>query len=749
MKSKYIYMGALMLLLALLLAACSQPTAATTQAPAEPCPTAALCPECPACPSPEPPAEPLVKEIPFEALWVASPHNDAESEAFIHWDEDDPAEVPTSCAKCHSTQGYQDFLGADGSEAGKVDVAVKAPAGTIQCVACHNAATATLNTVAFPSGKEVTGAGASSRCMLCHQGRESKVSVDKRLADYKATDPDAVVPPIKNDQGNDVPLGFPNIHYYAAGATLYGTQAQGGYEYDGKTYDGKFRHVEGIETCTGCHDSHSLEVKVETCAECHEGVTTVEDLKNTRMMGSLADYDGDGDTTEGIASELAGVQEVLYKGIQEYAKSVAGTPIVYDPASHPYFFVDANEDGQVDKDDKDASVRYTSWTPRLLKAAYNYQTSLKDPGAFAHNAKYMIQLMYDSIEDLNTKLGTIDMTAMHREDPGHFAGSTEAFRHWDEDGEVLASCSKCHSATGLPQFLKYGANIGNPVSNGFMCSTCHDGANWPNRYSIASVTFNSKATVSFGGKDADGKFVADESNLCMMCHQGQSSTTTVNNALTDKDPETPDSSIRFSNIHYFAAGATLFGTEVKGGYEFEGQTYAGFNAKHPVNKCADCHDVHALEVKVEICTACHSTSADPQNPDTYRIDPTDWDGDGDTKEGVKDEIAAFGERLYAAIQAYATAKGTPIIYDALAYPYFILDANGDGQGDVNDQGGLVGYNAWTPTLLKAAYNYQYWQKDPGAFTHNPKYVMQILYDAIVAVGGDVTGLTRPEVVVAP
>ena len=34
-------------------------------------------------------------------------------------------------------------------------------------------------------------------------------------------------------------LGFTNIHYFAAAATLYGTLAKGGYEYEGKTYDAK------------------------------------------------------------------------------------------------------------------------------------------------------------------------------------------------------------------------------------------------------------------------------------------------------------------------------------------------------------------------------------------------------------------------------------------------------------------------------------------------------------------------------
>ena len=70
--------------------------------------------------------------IPFYDEWAASPHNDTESEAFNHWNEDDPIEVPTDCAKCHSTPGYIDHLGADGSTPGVVDVA--APIGTtVQC----------------------------------------------------------------------------------------------------------------------------------------------------------------------------------------------------------------------------------------------------------------------------------------------------------------------------------------------------------------------------------------------------------------------------------------------------------------------------------------------------------------------------------------------------------------------------------------------------------------------------------------
>jgi hypothetical protein len=251
--------------------------------------------------------------------------------------------------------------------------------------------------------------------------------------------------------------------------------------------------------------------------------------------------------------------------------------------------------------------------------------------------------------------------------------------------------------------------------------------------------------VSLGGKDADGKFVADDSNLCIACHQGRESTASVNAALRGKDANVVDAKISFKNIHYFAAGATLFGNDAQGAYQYEGKTYFGQNVAHPLNKCKDCHDVHALEPKLEACAGCHG-GAKPEDI-RFNTDTTDWDGDGDVTEGVAGEIETLSEALYAQLQVYAeTTAGMPIVYDSAAYPYFFADSDKDGKADKNDKGANVAYNGnWTPTLLKAAFNYQYSQKDPGAFVHNPKYVMQFLIDSIADLGGDVSKYTRPEV----
>ncbi|MHC4297076.1 MAG: cytochrome c3 family protein [Planctomycetota bacterium] len=270
----------------------------------------------------------LAVEVPFEAEWASSGHADATAEAFVHWDADDPPEISTRCAKCHSTPGYRDFLGADGTDAGVVDN--PAPIGTtVECIACHNEAAETLDSVTFPSGAEVTGLADEARCMQCHQGRSSGASVDARIADSNVPD----------DDTPSSALGFINIHYYAAAATRFGGIAEGGYQYTGKSYDVKFAHVEGVDTCDSCHDPHSLEVKVDSCGVCHPGVAAQEDLKDIRLAGSSSDYDGDGSATEGIKDEIAGLQETLYEAIQVYA-AAAGTPIIYDSHAYPYFFID-------------------------------------------------------------------------------------------------------------------------------------------------------------------------------------------------------------------------------------------------------------------------------------------------------------------------------------------------------------------------------------------------------------------------
>jgi len=673
-----------------------------------------------------------------ESLFTDSGHNDLTSEAFTHWDEDDPAVVPSSCAKCHSAGGFEEFTDTGA-------VANSHEPGSLTCETCHtdveNGTPKVFASVTFPSGITVKGElnedgthqplGHEGICMNCHQGRSSGPSVMAGLAGLPLDTPSSSI-------------RFSNIHYFPAGAILYGTLAKGGYEYAGNTYDGKFGHVTGYNSCTDCHNPHSLEIKVEQCDTCHSGIETKEDLHNIRYFGSMTDYDGDGDKSEGIYYELKGLQSALFNGMLVYSRNVVGVTIGYEAHTYPYFFTDKNDDGRIDESEAAYSNSYKNFTPRLAKAAYNYQTSQKDPGAFAHGGKYLIQLMYDSVADLNSVTGGVNMSGMTRDDEGHFAGSHEAWRHFDGDGEVRNSCARCHSATGLAKFIETGANEDpEPIANGMLCTTCHSGP--PALRQLADVKFPSGDVVSLG----------DASNLCMACHQGRASKESVDSKISSGT-----GNYSFTNIHYFPTAAVLFGSEVHGGYEYSGKTYAGRqmfpNHDDRFVTCVQCHmgtmgkspnTGHNVQKPNQAdCVNCHGEDVSQPNPGS---DPSkfkfsgirpanipDYDGDGDRTESMKYEIKGLEEVLYAQMQLRSKLIGAPLVYDSHTYPYFFKDNNGNGVVDPGEAIYPNGYK-FNAKLLKAAYNYQMSKKEPHGYIHNARYVAQLLVDSIGDLGGNV------------
>ncbi|MCR8725541.1 cytochrome c3 family protein [Frigidibacter sp. ROC022] len=324
--------------------------------------------------------------------WLASPHADGSAEAFKHWDGE--GEVPGDCAVCHSTTGFAEYVAAPPAEAGMIDHPV--PIGTkVECGACHAPGVKTLESVLFPSGETVAGMGSSTACLVCHQGRASTDQVGQALAGL-------------DDDEVSAELSFINSHYAAAAATLMGSVARGGYQYEGRDYAGQFMHVKDLNSCTSCHDPHTTEVKLESCVTCHKGA---EDFRAIRT--TPADILGTGETSAGISTVIDALHGRLMAAMLTYSVEVTGKPVAYSDAAYPYFFNDLDGDGLAGADEAVFPNRYQSWTPRLLRAAYNYQYVAKDHGAFAHNAHYAIQLLYDSIESL-AEVADVDMTGLVR-----------------------------------------------------------------------------------------------------------------------------------------------------------------------------------------------------------------------------------------------------------------------------------------------------------------------------------------------
>jgi len=315
--------------------------------------------------------------------WLASPHGDYGALSFTYWNKD--GAVPENCAACHSEPGFIDWLGADGSSFGVVDhpAAINSPIG---CASCHTSAAHALDSVPFPSGVSVAGLGSDAVCSVCHQGRQSGDAVSAASSGH---DPDAVVPE----------LGFLNVHYGIAAAIMHGADVRGGFHYEGRRYAGRFAHVPSASTCNACHDAHTTTVETEGCLSCHRGVEDIRAIRTRHV-----DYDGDGDISVGVHAEIEGLKSKLYGAIQRYGAEVAGVPIGYAPGRFPYFFTDLDGDGQIGEAEAIFPNRYSSWTPRLLQAAYNYQVAVKDKGAWVHNPAYAIQLLHDSIQSLSERV---------------------------------------------------------------------------------------------------------------------------------------------------------------------------------------------------------------------------------------------------------------------------------------------------------------------------------------------------------
>jgi hypothetical protein len=309
-------------------------------------------------------------------------HFNREHKAFHYWDRE--KEIPAVCARCHTIGGVPQYL-ADGKTGPGQHVK-----NAFACTTCHadlaSYARHTVSKVNFPSGISVdSGVNDSNLCMTCHQGRESTVSVNKALEGIDADKPEPK-------------LNFIHVHYAGAGGMNYGTQAKVGYEYGGKTYAGRFNHVPTVNTCTSCHEPHSGELAAAKCGACHQGVNSVADIAKIRLT-SRGDFDGNG-KEEGLAQELAGLHKELYVAIQQYAKTVGGAAIAFSEQAHPYWHTDRNGNGVIDTDEVNPANKYPGYTPRLMQAVYNYTFVLRDPGAAYHNGRYVLQLVYDSLESL-------------------------------------------------------------------------------------------------------------------------------------------------------------------------------------------------------------------------------------------------------------------------------------------------------------------------------------------------------------
>lgn len=260
----------------------------------------------------------------------------------------------------------------------------------LTCNTCHddivNGTTRrTVASVTSPNGLVVNVDPDSNICLTCHIGR-------RPMPDY-----------IDGDIA-DSDFGLNRPHHHGVGYALLGSDAGGGYEYGGKTYEPTWTHfgAGGSNSCVYCHKAgatgHTFDVSLvftASCAGCHTEATAVEEIRKV-----TDDYDNDGDFAEPTEDEIDGLKAALSDALNAYAVANTLPLLAYSPTSRRWFY-DPDGDGVVT--DTSRGNRYDDWDGPMMRAAYNYaMAGYRVPGSWAHNSLYVAQLLVDSIEDLGT-----------------------------------------------------------------------------------------------------------------------------------------------------------------------------------------------------------------------------------------------------------------------------------------------------------------------------------------------------------
>lgn len=343
--------------------------------------------------------------------------------------------APNQCLKCHNGIATDIFTGGNQGTARSGDSAIIWGDSRATCLTCHNvhsggtdglavknpavmtnysASYLTIKGEFFLDGQVLPSAttlGNSAICIFCHQGRESGLSLFKN----------------KLAAGRTITGSFFNPHYLGTAAMLWGAN---GYEYAGKSYS--FNTAHQGANCTTCHmanptaddlaGGHTWERNVATCntSSCHAGFgpipavagSVTPDLSTYRATFDTNNYSGDANgATQGIADAIRSLQQKLIALL-----AAQTTPIFYNDLKYPYFFFDAANtiNFGTGKDAAGNPLPANVWTPAQLKAAFNLsfvvkglpssptsQANVPNGSAAAHDYKYCIQLLQDSLQDLS------------------------------------------------------------------------------------------------------------------------------------------------------------------------------------------------------------------------------------------------------------------------------------------------------------------------------------------------------------
>ncbi len=371
------------------------------------------------------------------------------------------------------------------------------------------------------------------------------------------------------------------------------------------------------------------------------------------------------------------------------------------------------------------------------------------------------------------------------------APTSDPWFHYDWSATNRQDCQRCHTATGVSNFLKDPATY-DKTKNDFQhlagwtvssraskqrellyCWGCHENVSADKgglrNPGALSFTYTNGATASYPD--------ASSANVCIACHSGRETGDSIKNSTG------AFSNLSFINSHYLSAGGTVF---AKTGYTFDGRDYsipasdlhdkigmgvvtgdANFDAvrgNYTSGPCVACHfgsndGSHTLSPYTQysptdlalnpVCVNCHTTRGAGSNAAIA------WLGDDTTAATFQG--STHKARYQAALEALRVQLAAKGYYFYERHPYFYTAAYNTGYTESgactdnlpvkNWQTGGTSTFTWSGTSctsvagttgtvgtgsvnMGAAFNYNLLKNDPGGVAHNRRYTRRLIYDAI-------------------
>jgi len=277
---------------------------------------------------------------------------------------------------------------------------------------------------------------------------------------------------------------------------------------------------------------------------------------------------------------------------------------------------------------------------------------------------------------------------------------------------AVVGCGTCHDNS--PQHDPH-VSGGDYVSGSFPLRVPHGDTDY-------AVIERSSAV---GTSDGTNGGTYREGNACMWCHKSRKDVTnyilagTNNITSTTWGPhEGPDADVYTG----------------KGGYEYTGKTYGNSSHQNLKKGCVQCHmppvaenggiGNHSFYPQTSACQTCHAGT-------------TNFDVLGGQSQ-VKQWLQMLRTKLNT-MQLLTRDGVNPLSSTDLSDTEFEADESLPAAA-----AGAVGRPAVQGPTAGALYNYFVMARGSGFGVHNPRYVNQILYDSMQAVGVDVSTLSRPQ-----